>query len=1084
MADYDFGKKYIETSGKILGLCTPASRPASQAEFLPKYPVSHPISSNSNPENVGPTISNLDEGEIMKGLHVNDALLPSRRHLIQEIAGLVNYSDNLIVSLAALRVLAQISQLHQYEPDSNLAGVAPNRLFSILQEQPGKLESIKSNFRHRLEREETENVQFLADGQNFPHLISTWLLLNAQGDEIEKIMSPDFTEAFGLTNYIRLFIVNFFAVNVAKKSYNLAHYVLGFARDSSKIDQNGCLSLLVDMLMYGLGHESVEAPVIFIEHPALGVRLLSFIRSVMLAPSTISDPSLDYLRNERELFLKLADNINTRLLQVSFSAEKGYALNLEFENVRSSDFHFNVFELQQKTELFQILAMDLHQTFIADEDRLYLEKMINALLKPSGIDSTDERGTYKSFGESRIIDFLAAIDDVTEDSHIKRLRSRYEGEFESALVFEFEAACASYLESVTLLIAELLTVLAGNDEMSLERESFIDSLKPWLWKFMQKTTLSSLAIESIVQLAVLLDEDGKPFELSPESLDAQISVLLRPEISSTSRCFLYTSLMAQSPMAISQTLSEDRFLRLVELVTRDASNTGIGAVNDSLVSVALAILEYLNRARPGLLQDSLLSESNSIDTFSYSIPTAVTSTMHFIPGLLNSLLIDDAAACSLILSHSSSFKEEDYSVLLKWRAKWSLLLNLSVRGKDSENDDIKADSDFAHRFIDGGFLELVLFKFRCLSLNVAYRLVDCGHLVLTVLYPVFKFLCALGMATGRQTAISSRLLNLFRSTDVFDAMSVVVANNPSESNSLLHSHVTHFILFLVNGVTQESASDDFKAKLVSFRHSVLNQFSRLTWSIHRIVRMSSGSLSLDFSARLTTKVQVLQEMIDFLSRDSDTEFISSHLNFVYSETSASDEKTPSTSLSLGTLIFLLKTCTSKLQEGAQCVDLLNYLSKNLDTLSALDLDTLFSSSDDKNSHSVSLENTEVILSRINLIYSNVLNLQNHLVLLMEKASLLLLKHLRHKLSSILAPSDGLTGTHFYIDNRSTQVQAARILKTDAAIIILPLLENYTKKLKLIDSTSNTSLYMATLFRDFEKVLSNQTNSKGLAFELE
>ena len=1029
MAEYDneatsgnyFSRRYIETSAPILGLCTPASRLA-HAEPV-KYPVSTPMAANLSQENV--VMPNLNEGEIMKGLHINDALLPSRRHLIKEVSSLVDYSDNLIVSLASLRVLSQISQLYQYEPDPNLAGVAPNRLFSILQEEPGKLESIRNNFRRRLEREETENVQFLADGKNFPHLISTWLLLNAQGDEIERIMTQDFTESFGLTNYIRLFIVNFFATNVTKKSFNLAHYILGFSPDSSMTEQinpEGCLSLLIDMLMYGLGHPSVEAPVIFVEHPALGVKLLSFLKALLSAPPQFSDPSREYLRNVRDLFHELAANINTRLLQVSFSADKGYALSTEFESIRSSDFHFNVFELQQKSELFQILSIDLHEAFTNGNDGLYLEKVLRSLL-----------GSTKEFngviGESRIIDFLAAIDGITEDAYIKRLQSRNEGEFEKALVSEFESACTCYIESLTMLIGEIVTILSEfDDEMSKERVNLVASLQSWIWKFMKKSALSEQAIESFVQLAILINGDAQLNAGSIDALDAQVSVLLRPEISSTTRCYLYSTLMHQDPELISQNLSEDRFLRLVELSTRDASNSAHGAVNDSLVTVALAILEFLNRARPNLLQDALLSSPSS--SFSYSIPSAISSTAPFIPSLLSSLAVDDVMACNLISSSNNSNSQvaDDFSVFLKWRAKWSLLLNLTIR--DGEGDS--SSNYFAHRFIDGGFLESVIFKFRCLSLNVAYRLGNCGHLVLLTLFPVLKFLCALGMATGRQTAVASRLATFFKTSDTFDALTLYISSNTPEAFGPIHAHVTHYILLLVNGVLQEHGTEndlgDLSSKLLSFRHAVINQIIKKSRWVHQITRITSGNYIYDeeVSERLLTEIQVLQESIYFMSRDNQDSSFTSNLSF--------DINSDSSTLSLGNLIFLLKISISKLQEGKERSDLLNHVKSEA---------------------------------------SRYEELQNHLVSLIEKVSFLLLKHLRLKLAPIQGQSSqGIT----YIDPRSSKVQAARSLKTDASIVLIPLLESYQKNLRLVDSSANTSIYMNTLVKDFYNLLSNQKTS--------
>ena len=76
-----------------------------------------------------------------------------------------------------------------------------------------------------------------------------------------------------------------------------------------------------------------------------------------------------------EIYSRISCEYQYTPLQVSFSADKGCALSTEFESIRSSDFHFNVFELQQKSELFQILSIDLlHEAFTNGNDGLYLEK--------------------------------------------------------------------------------------------------------------------------------------------------------------------------------------------------------------------------------------------------------------------------------------------------------------------------------------------------------------------------------------------------------------------------------------------------------------------------------------------------------------------------------------------------------------------------------------------------------------------------------------------------------------------------------------------------------------------------------------
>ena len=149
--------------------------------------------------------------------------------------------------------------------------------------------------------------------------------------------------------------------------------------------------------------------------------------------------------------------------------------------------------------------------------------------------------------------------------------------------------------------------------------------------------------------------------------------------------------------------------------------------------------------------------------------------------------------------------------------------------------------------------------------------------------------------------------------------------------------------------------------------------------------------------------------MEFLTRDNDQSIdtLVSSLSFIPSE--FNEDLT--TSLSLGTLIFLLKTCISKIQEGRERADFLTYLVKNLENISQSDLEIIFNS---KNKLKISLDDTVSILKRINQLYAEILELQNHLVILIEKSAFLLLKHLRLKLSPISAPS-GVFSTTFYVE---------------------------------------------------------------------
>ena len=79
-------------------------------------------------------------------------------------------------------------------------------------------------------------------------------------------------------------------------------------------------------------------------------------------------------------------------------------------------------------------------------------------------------------------------------------------------------------------------------------------------------------------------------QLNAGSIDDLFCVfIVETEIKFNNSLLLVFDFNAPGPRINFKNLSEDRFLRLVELSTRDASNSAHGAVNDSLVTVALAI---------------------------------------------------------------------------------------------------------------------------------------------------------------------------------------------------------------------------------------------------------------------------------------------------------------------------------------------------------------------------------------------------------------------------------------------------------------------------------------------------------------
>lgn len=1059
-------KKYVETTSQLLGLCTPASRHV-QLNLESEYPKYFTNLSNSSMENVSTAyreIPKLNDGEIFHGLNVNDPLLPSRRYLIKGLFSSIDNVDDLLVSVQALRKATILADMPQYEPDVNLSGVTPNRLLSILEEENGLLLKIRESFRRRLEREEAENVRFLADGREVPHLLSTWLLLNGSDESVDQVLSPDILDAFGLTNFIRMQILYFLVRNVPKSTFNLAHFILGFeSADKSIINPEGCLPLIVDVLLFGLGHPSVESPVVCVEHPALGVQLYELLRALLCSPTMISRSAREYLRNERELFISLAGQVNSYLQQVSISSDQQcVALKLNEEFTTANDIHFTVFELQQKSVLFEILAIDLHEAFLSGQEQSYVKNLVNSLISSN----TSSR-------ESRIIEFLSAIDEITEQSTISRLKSSAEGEFQVALISELEMFLSSYVESLTILIGKILTVLHHEtEEFETERELLVSSLQVWLWKFMQKSTLSSTAIESLIQLTILTSNDSGGCSFSVNALEAHISVLLKPDICSTGRCFLFSSLMRQDSEYIINELPEDLFFKLVELTVRDASLSIAGDVNDSLVTVALSLLEYLHRARPELFQDAIFGNKSISETFPYIVSSAITSTTPFIPSLLDSIIIDDSICCTSILN--SDREVESLSVFLKWRAKWSLLLNLI---SDIDTNNL---GSISNHLVDVGVFETVIYKLRCFSLPVAYRFSDQAHLVLTLILPVLKFISTLGTSDQRLASVASRLLILFKNSDILETMAVIVNNhNDHQSNEFMHISTIHCIMVLLNeGLSNCQTSQTLSTKLASIRHAVFGNLIRSSWRMHRLGKLCCNDFipNSEIFSRLIMEIQVLVESVDLLTCSFDSGSLDSS-SYISSDFNVDNVNNNSSSISLGSLVFLLNISIKKLQECRDLAELLVYLSNHFETISSSDVKMLF----DGENENVSIDNEFRINERIDQLKLNIVIIQNYFIQLFEKTALFILKILKSRLSSITAPV-GLSTT-MYFDPRSPQVQVARSLKSDSEAIILPLLDAYQNRVQLFESFANSSLYMNSLVSDFFNLLSKNSIIKNAPIEL-
>lgn len=466
--------KTVETSTQLLGLATPASRvhnPTNATnfnsqEFSNNASFDYRINSqNESNQTSTIAINPLKEGEIIRGLNVNDPLLPSRRHLIGQLLAAVDHVPDLQVSSAALRVLSVLAEAPQLEPPPSLYGIAPNRLVTIVREEAivGGEHACIARFRRRLEREENED----------PSSIASLPLSELLSPECE--LSPEQLAAFGLTNYIRLQIVQLLLRGVGKRSYNLSHLLLGFSESSTKmISESGCLALLVDLLEYGLGEGAGDGPVLLVEHSTLGMLVLQLIKELLGGPQPYRQSALEYLRHERGLIGKLAGWLKA-----------GWA------------------DSEQMAIICEIFALDLHEAMSGD-DGVDTPYAIQTLLL-DGLLAHDNQT-----GESRLVSFIL---DYSSTSSSKS-----------------NSNSSAFIQSWSLLTARILDI-SGVGDLSRVQLQLRQSLQVLLPKLMLVS--SDSALESLLQLAVSLDSLHLPSqitllpELSPASRCLIYALLLK-----------------------------------------------------------------------------------------------------------------------------------------------------------------------------------------------------------------------------------------------------------------------------------------------------------------------------------------------------------------------------------------------------------------------------------------------------------------------------------------------------------------------------------------------------------------------------
>lgn len=594
------------------------------------------------------------------GTSARDPLLRGRRELIVQICRLIDYPENLEVSVAALHALTDINESPVFAATH---AHAPHKLYSIL-EAAGELPNIMESFIRRLEREETEHVSLISDRGLREYGV-------AQGEEeAEDRETQELLNAFGLANLVRLQILDFFISSLRKPGYNLAHYLLGFKLDLLKgpapstaivpPDKEGtnynCLHIVLELLAYGLGHPST--PIVALDHPSLGRKCYELL-VVLLSNRLTAMAVTCYLRDHEEFFHRQIAHFSPSPVDLS---DPGYT----------------IYEFFQKAALFTGAALDLQQSF-AEGSWTYARKQVSLLVKgPSRRDPKEE-----SFGKDQgalstfLLQHLSSIDDV--------LLEQFLGELSPIAHESLLQAVASFVVACSKLCQ---LVLVGLGHLPYDRQIMVElqcqlvaSLVPFLCKLQVNPHTSTQILEACSSLCVVIAGYCQTCEPKVSSLvgdePSQIAkcvlqAMLRPDASLFARgywyaafCECYDLLGKNDPAALSviKTVVASEASRILNVAASDSVISASDA--DGWKTMATSFLRVLLAEFEDLALHELLFK------------------MGFIRNLSISIRVDDRSMASVLESLERN-QSAVANCLLLWRMRMSLLESIALAAGGGE----------------------------------------------------------------------------------------------------------------------------------------------------------------------------------------------------------------------------------------------------------------------------------------------------------------------------------------------------------------------------------------------------------------
>jgi hypothetical protein len=547
-----------------------------------------------------------------------DPLLRSRRELVVQISRLVDYPENLELSVAAMHALTDICQSPVFAASNPHS---PHKLYSIL-EAAGELPNVMEAFIRRLEREETEQVSLISER-------GLEQLATSASDLVTVNTDAGLVASFGLANLIRLQIIDFLISNLSKAGYGLAHYLVGFgpelirgpapSKALSPPNDEGtnytCLHIILELLAYGLGHPS--NPIVVLDHPSFGRKCYELIVALLRNRSTAS-ATIDYLRDREDFYFN----------QFTFFSPKPVDL---------TDLGYTIFEFHQRAGLFNGAALDLHYA-IAEGSWSYARKMLALFVKgPSSKDTG--KAELTNVASTLILQHLQSIESVLIDSFFASLSSAVQEAFFDAL--------SSFIRSAVTLVSLILVAL---DRLTYDKElvkalqqHLLTSIVPYVCKLLNNSMINTSMLESCSSLMVSIAGYFVRCSASADSTSAFSSILAgdeliqmfkslvqaisRPDSSLFSRSYNYSAIVDTlqilrknpSDWEIARTFLICDTARLVEVVASDCIVPPTDA--DGWTTVATIFLRTLMECDANNSVFEQLMKIGFLKTLALSVPS-------------------------------------------------------------------------------------------------------------------------------------------------------------------------------------------------------------------------------------------------------------------------------------------------------------------------------------------------------------------------------------------------------------------------------------------------------------------------------